>query len=142
MRPFRAPLAAALAATLPACVGPAGPAADPQLRQGVNMAQAATPPPALEPTDTPAPAPTRTPTGIPTLTPTIVPTIPNAVRFTADVAPILSRCQPCHFPGGKVYERLPFDRPETVRTLGTKLFSRIKDPDQQQVIRDFLAQAH
>lgn len=61
--------------------------------------------------------------------------------FQRDVRPILdARCQPCHFPGGKMYEKLPFDRPETVVRLGTKLFTRIKDEQQRAVIRQFLAQ--
>jgi hypothetical protein len=60
--------------------------------------------------------------------------------FTRDVRPILEkRCQPCHFPGGRMYERLPFDRPETIHKLGTKLFTRIKAEDEQAVIRRFLA---
>jgi hypothetical protein len=64
-----------------------------------------------------------------------------AADFTRDVRPILEkRCQPCHFTGGKMYERLPFDRAETIHTLGTKLFTRIKDQDEQAVIRRFLAQ--
>lgn len=62
-----------------------------------------------------------------------------AVTF-AQVQPLLQRCQPCHFPGGKMYGRLPFDRPETVRLLGEKLFSRIKDESERQLIRDFLKQ--
>jgi hypothetical protein len=39
-----------------------------------------------------------------------------------------------------MYERLPFDRPETIRTLGNKLFTRIKDESERRVIREFLAQ--
>ena len=61
------------------------------------------------------------------------------VDFAKDVRPILeSRCQPCHFPGGKMYAKLPFDRPETIQKLGPKLFTRIKDEKQQKVIRAFL----
>ena len=63
------------------------------------------------------------------------------VDFATQIKPILqARCQPCHFSGGKVYDRMPFDRPETIKTLGTKLFTRIKDEKEQQLIRDFLAQ--
>ena len=66
---------------------------------------------------------------------------PKNVDFTRDVRPILEkRCQPCHFQGGKMYERLPFDRAETIQQLGTKLFTRIKAEDEQAVIRRFLAQ--
>lgn len=39
-----------------------------------------------------------------------------------------------------MYERLPFDQPETIRTLGERLFTRIKEEEQQALIRTFLAQ--
>jgi len=64
-----------------------------------------------------------------------------AADFAHDVRPILEKhCQPCHFEGGRMYERLPFDRAETIQRLGTKLFTRIKAEDEQEVIRRFLAQ--
>jgi len=63
------------------------------------------------------------------------------VDFATQIRPILeARCQPCHFNGGKVYQRMPFDRPETIRTLGTKLFTRIKDENERRLIREFLEQ--
>jgi len=63
------------------------------------------------------------------------------VDFEKQVRPILeAQCQPCHFPGGKMYERMPFDRPQTIRTLGTKMFTRIKDEREQAILRAFLAQ--
>ncbi len=62
------------------------------------------------------------------------------VDFSAQIRPILEqRCQPCHFAGGKMYERLPFDRPETIVKLGTKLFTRIRDEQQRELFRQFLA---
>ena len=65
----------------------------------------------------------------------------NKIDFATQVEPILkSKCQPCHFSGGKVYDKLPFDRPETIKTLGTKLFTRIHDENERKVIREFLAQ--
>ena len=63
----------------------------------------------------------------------------TAIDFQRDVRPILARCQPCHFAGGKMYDKLPFDKPETVVRLGEKLFTRIKDEKQRAVIRGFLA---
>jgi hypothetical protein len=66
---------------------------------------------------------------------------PAKVDFPTQIRPLLeAKCQPCHFNGGKVYQRLPFDRPETIKTLGTKLFTRIKDENERRLIRDFLAQ--
>jgi cytochrome c5 len=63
------------------------------------------------------------------------------VDFATQIKPIFeARCQPCHFSGGKVYAQMPFDRPETIKNLGSKLFTRIKDENERRVIRDFLAQ--
>ncbi|MBD0372405.1 MAG: hypothetical protein ICV60_16295 [Pyrinomonadaceae bacterium] len=70
----------------------------------------------------------------------IIPTT-SKVDFNTQVKPILeSRCTPCHFAGGTMYERLPFDRPETIKKLGTKLFTRIKDEKEQRLIRQFLSE--
>jgi hypothetical protein len=61
------------------------------------------------------------------------------VDFT-QILPILqARCQPCHFEGGKMYRALPFDQPATIHRLGDKMFTRIKDPKEQQLLRSFLA---
>ena len=61
--------------------------------------------------------------------------------FEKEIKPIFqARCQPCHFQGGKVYDRMPFDKPETITRLGTKLFTRIKDEKEQKLIREFLAE--
>lgn len=73
--------------------------------------------------------------------PTPSATPPPRINFNTQIRPILeSKCTPCHFTGGTMYERLPFDRPETIEKLGTKLFTRIKDEKEQSLIRDFLAQ--
>jgi len=68
-------------------------------------------------------------------------TAPAKIDFATQVKPILqARCQPCHFSGGTMYQRLPFDRQETIKALGTKLFTRIKDEKERSLIREFLAQ--
>ena len=73
--------------------------------------------------------------------PTPSATPPPRIDFNTQVRPLLeSKCSPCHFTGGTMYERLPFDRPQTIEQLGTKLFTRIKDEKEQQLIRDFLTQ--
>jgi uncharacterized membrane protein len=61
--------------------------------------------------------------------------------FDKKIKPILqTRCMPCHFQGGKVYDKMPFDKPETVARLGEKMFTRIKDEKEARLIREFLAQ--
>ena len=64
------------------------------------------------------------------------------VDFSQQVRPFLqAHCQPCHFEGGRMYARLPFDRPETIVKLGaTKLFTRIHDEKQRDLIRQLIAQ--
>ncbi len=64
------------------------------------------------------------------------------VDFDTQIQPIFkSKCMPCHFTGGKMYDRLPFDKPETIRKLGTKLFTRINDEDSRRLIDEFLTQS-
>jgi len=61
--------------------------------------------------------------------------------FNTEIKPIFqARCQPCHFQGGQVYDKMPFDKPETITRLGTKLFTRIKDEKERALIREFLDQ--
>jgi hypothetical protein len=67
----------------------------------------------------------------------------NATKpdFDKEIKPILeTRCMPCHFQGGKVYDKMPFDKPETVTRLSEKMFTRIKDEKEVRLIREFLAQ--
>ena len=72
---------------------------------------------------------------------TVAAPAPMPVEFSAQIRPLLeSRCSPCHFEGGKMYATLPFDWPETIRTLGEKLFTRIKDEQGRALIRAFLAE--
>lgn len=64
---------------------------------------------------------------------------PPSPDFERDVKPILEKqCRPCHFSGGVMFDKLPFDRAETIRKLGDRLFTRIKAPQDQQAIRAFL----
>jgi len=88
--------------------------------------------PGLPPLPSPSPSPSPVALGVP---------LAPRVDFAQNVRPILeSRCRPCHFEGGRMYARLPFDRAETIRTLGDRLFTRIKTEDEQALIRRFLAQ--
>ena len=63
----------------------------------------------------------------------------DAPDFTSVHSILHYRCRPCHFEGGQMYDRLPFDREDTVVLLGERLFTRIKDEGEQTAIRRFLA---
>jgi hypothetical protein len=80
-----------------------------------------------------------------TATPTAVPDAiashtTRETDFTTSVRPILlSHCAPCHEPGGKMYERLPFDRAETIASHREGVLKRIKAPDEKAAIEKWLA---
>jgi len=66
----------------------------------------------------------------------------RAVDFQTQVKPLLeARCSPCHFAGGRMYEKLPFDQPATIHHLGERLFTRIQVAEEQALLRAFLAQS-
>ena len=90
-------------------------------RQTPKLAESSSPEPATQPATLCQPAQT------------------GPVDFQSQVLPILvSRCSPCHFPGGSMYSRLPFDQEVTIRQLGTKLFTRIKSPEERATLLRFL----
>ncbi|HEY5611663.1 MAG TPA: hypothetical protein VIL97_10670 [Thermoanaerobaculia bacterium] len=65
------------------------------------------------------------------------PTARVDITFERDVLPIVQRCTPCHFPGGSMHGRLPFDRAETIDALGTKLFTRIQREEERAILRAY-----
>jgi len=63
------------------------------------------------------------------------------VSFENDVLPIFkTNCNPCHFPGGKMYDRMPFDKPATILSHSDGILKRIKKDEQAAVIRQFVSQ--
>jgi hypothetical protein len=59
--------------------------------------------------------------------------------FAQTVQPILARtCAPCHAPGGKMYDRLPFDKPEVVRDNREGILRRLKVPDDREAVERWL----
>lgn len=55
------------------------------------------------------------------------------------IQPILEkRCSPCHFAGGKMYEKLPFDNPVTITLHETGVLKRIKDEKERSLLSDFI----
>jgi len=94
--------------------------------------------------DAPAPsaAPAAAATPKPASVPEAVAPVPHpssAEVFEGTVRPLLARtCTPCHVPGGKMYERLPFDQPDVVRSNQASILKRLKVPEDRQILENWL----
>jgi len=56
--------------------------------------------------------------------------------FRGTVRPVLlSRCAPCHEPGGKMYEKLPFDDGKVVASHSEGILRRLKGDDRAALER-------
>ena len=65
----------------------------------------------------------------------------DTISFSLQIQPILvNRCSPCHFTGGKMYERMPFDKGETIVNHEVGLLKRIKDENEKALIQKFIAE--
>lgn len=74
----------------------------------------------------------------------VAPELPPAdtISFAAQIQPILqSKCNPCHFPGGKMYDAMPFDRAATILEHSGGVLKRIKDGEEGRLLREFVGQA-
>ena len=89
-----------------------------------------------------APAPSMSPVAVAVPAPEAVPAPATAPdTFRAEIAPLLAqRCAPCHNPGGKMYDRLPFDDPATVAGHPEGILKRIKDPAEHALIERWIAE--
>jgi len=67
-------------------------------------------------------------------------TIKDTIYFTSQIQPILVKnCSPCHFTGGKMYERMPFDKDTTIINHQAGILKRIKG-EENTLIRSFIQQ--
>src|SRR5258705_13222163 len=66
----------------------------------------------------------------------------DSIGFTLQVQLILQKnCSPCHFPGGKMYAKLPFDIPQTILSLKKdRVLMRIKDINEKELVMKFINQ--
>lgn len=77
------------------------------------------------------PVATAVPTAIPSPSPVPAPTDPPDL-FVSVVRPVLkTHCSPCHEPGGKLYDRLPFDNPRVVSSRSPGILRRLKGEDRE-----------
>jgi hypothetical protein len=62
--------------------------------------------------------------------------------FEATVRPLLAKnCTPCHVPGGRMYDRMPFDQPGIVQEFQAGILRRLKVPEENQAVQDWLKTA-
>ena len=60
--------------------------------------------------------------------------------FNRDIAPLLkTNCMPCHFAGGKVYVKLPFDDYATVKSKAKRLNTRLQEDEQKKIVDGWIA---
>ena len=66
--------------------------------------------------------------------------VTDTIDFTSQVQPILVKnCSPCHFTGGKMYERMPFDKDTTIINHEKGILKRIKG-EENTVLKTFIQQ--
>jgi hypothetical protein len=64
----------------------------------------------------------------------------DTIDFTKQVQPIMIKnCSPCHFTGGKMYDRMPFDKDTTIINHATGILKRIKG-DENALLKTFIQQ--
>ena len=124
---LRALVVLAVACTVTAC-------APPPTRVAASPPRLAAPPRAPAPAQERAPEPAPAPPA-----PVEVAAAAPADVFTSTVRPILLRhCVPCHEPGGKMYARMPFDNPETLRAHREGVLRRLKVPEEHAAVEAWL----
>lgn len=65
----------------------------------------------------------------------------DKIDFEKQIKPIfVKNCSPCHFPGGKMYERLPFDKDTTILNHHEVILKRIKNEEENSVLKNFVLQ--
>jgi len=78
-------------------------------------------------------------TSSPTVPAAIIAPTADSMDFKTMIQPIFEkRCNPCHFPGGKMYEKMPFDNPKTIMNHEAGILRRIKDDKEVELVNRFI----
>jgi len=65
----------------------------------------------------------------------------DTINFTKEIQPILEKnCSPCHFTGGKMYERMPFDASQTLLSHKEGILKRIKQEEENGLLKKYIDQ--
>jgi len=66
--------------------------------------------------------------------------IKDSIQFTNHIQPIfIKNCSPCHFPGGKMYGKMPFDKDTTIINHQAAILKRIKG-DENALLKTYFDQ--
>ena len=75
----------------------------------------------------------------PAVPPAIIVRTIDSIDFKSMIQPIFEKhCNPCHFTGGKMYEKMPFDNPKTILSHEAGILRRIKEDAEVELIKKFL----
>lgn len=78
---------------------------------------------------------------LPSTTKESIPKNIKPIDFDKEIKPIfVKNCSPCHFPGGKMYARLPFDKDTTIINHSAGIMKRIKNEEENTLLKNFIAQ--
>jgi len=60
----------------------------------------------------------------------------DSIHFAIQVMPLLQRkCSPCHFEGGKMYDKMPFDKASTIVHHEAGILKRFSDEEKSIIVR-------
>jgi hypothetical protein len=69
----------------------------------------------------------------------VTPLKSDTLHFATQVQPIFQQhCNPCHFPGGKMYEKLPFNQGSTIAHHLPGIMKRIKLEEEVAIIKRYV----
>ncbi len=64
----------------------------------------------------------------------------DTIDFAKQIQPIMVKnCSPCHFTGGKMYDKMPFDKDTTIINHENGILKRIKG-DENALLKTFIQQ--
>lgn len=63
----------------------------------------------------------------------------DSIAFKAELMPLLQKkCSPCHFAGGKMYAKMPFDRSATIAIHSAGMLKRLNDDNDKKVLEKYI----
>ncbi len=68
-----------------------------------------------------------------------IPAVPYTIHSTSQVMPMLQKkCSPCHFEGGKMYAKMPFDKVATLITHQAGMLKRLESENEKELLKKFI----